>query len=202
MSVLYCLVARAKDKAVLVEHTDCEGNVQVVAREILQDLKISGFHTMKGDDRYLFSYLLEEKLVFLCMCSKQETAAINKFLTRVRREFEDRYSAEDSEKKAAGFLPKLKALMKESASGSSKLDEVDVELGKLEADMIESRSSLSLTRKAARPRRRAAAAGPESRPDGAAREPAAPRRSPEQKRPLVAQGQVLPHRRRRPGRLP
>lgn len=150
MSVLYCLVARTRDKAVLVEHTECEGNVQVVARDILQDVKITGFHTMKGDDRYLFSYLLDDKLVFLCMCAKQETAAINRFLAKVRKEFEERYSAEDAEKKVAAFQPKLKTIMKEFNSGSSKLDEVDVELGKLEADLIESRSSPGLSRKAAR----------------------------------------------------
>jgi len=149
MSILYAMVAETKEKKPLVEYADCEGNVQMSARDVLSSIKKSGFNCMKVDERYMFSYNMDDKITTLAMSNKMNPSVLSAFLTRVRKEFDERYTVNDSETKLKNFAKNIKDILKEFNSKNNKLNLVDKEMNDLEENLIQTQSRHMITRKVA-----------------------------------------------------
>lgn len=147
MSILYVLIARSGDREILVEHAQCEGNIRVVAREMLGDFKEKGFHSMKANSMYLISYHMDENIIVLCLSQVQDTTLLSGFLSKIRKEFEARHTANDSIKSLQKFESNLADNLKDFNSGNSKLNIVDQHINKLQQDVIQTQSTLKLTQK-------------------------------------------------------
>ena len=142
MSVLYTSIARFHDREVLVECTECEGNVQSVAREIIKEIGNKGFSTIEANNKYMYAFMVDDHMIYFCMCFKQDHPQVSAFLGKVRKEFEARFSYDDEPSKVSKFQAKLKTLMREYNSKDNKLDAVDMELAKLESEVIETNSRI------------------------------------------------------------
>lgn len=144
MSILYTQIARADDRQALSEHAECEGNIQVVAREFITEIKKPGFHSMQTENRYLLSYHMDDRLIAMCMSQKQETNLISAFLAKAKKEFEARFKTNSPAKDLKSFESVLTTLMKDFNSGNNKMLLADQELRKLETEAIETQSNRTL----------------------------------------------------------
>lgn len=140
MSILYVLLAKTDGREILVEHAQCEGNIRVVAREMLEDIKEKGFNSMKAGTMYLISYHMDEKIITLCMSQVQDTSLLSGFLSKVRAEFDLRHSSDESKKTLKKFESNLANLMKDFNTGNSKMSLVDQQISKLQQDVVQTQS--------------------------------------------------------------
>jgi len=90
MTILYALVARGK--TVLAEYTFTSGNFPTITRVLLakipeQDGKMSYVY-----DQYVFHYIVEEKIIYLCMCDDMSKRRIPfGFLDDIKQRFRATY---------------------------------------------------------------------------------------------------------------
>lgn len=69
MPILYALVARGGNR-VQVEYAATSGNFASIARKILDRVQSEGNEPRRSyqDGQYMFHIIVDEELVFLCMC--------------------------------------------------------------------------------------------------------------------------------------
>ena len=95
---------------------------------------------MKVDERYMFSYNMDDKLTTLAMSNKMNPSILSTFLARVRKEFDERLTLNSPEENLKSFQKNIQVAMKEFNSGNNKLLTVDKEMNDLENNIIETQS--------------------------------------------------------------
>ena len=94
MSIIFTIVCRDYEK-VLCEYTDYHGNFEQVTRSLIKKAKGSAKASISYDDSYLFHFLTDDKLTYMCMCEMNypvETAF--EFLEVIKENFENQFTKE------------------------------------------------------------------------------------------------------------
>ena len=86
MSLVYALIARGN--TVLAEHTSSTGNFTTVTQNILDRIPDKDAKCTYVYDRYLFHYVRESGIVYLCMADEAFGRHIPfAFLTAIQKDF-------------------------------------------------------------------------------------------------------------------
>jgi vesicle-associated membrane protein 7 len=93
MSIIYGLVARGS--VILAEHTSSSGNFTQVTQAILEKIPPNNSKLTYVYDRYLFHYICEDGLTYMCMADDAFERRISfAFLQDIKEKFLAKYSKE------------------------------------------------------------------------------------------------------------
>ena len=92
MSILYSLVAR--NSTVLAEYTNSSGNFPTITRVLLAKINDVDSKMSYVYDKYVFHYIVENHLVYLCMCSDMDKRRLPfAFLEDIKQRFQSTYGS-------------------------------------------------------------------------------------------------------------
>ena len=94
MSLLYTIICKDHEK-VLCEFTEYHGNFEQITRTLIKKSKNYAKASISYDDYYLFHFITENTITYLCMCEvtyPYESAF--DFLNNIRENFERTYTTE------------------------------------------------------------------------------------------------------------
>lgn len=144
MSIIYCLVAR--EKTVLVEYSDHQGNFEDIAKSILKLVKPNTRSIYKYNDNHHFNVIKDEKISYLCLRETEYPKdKAFEFLENVKTEFLNTFTNEKIENAFGfGFNVEFKKKIFEKMNlfnGSGKLEDLDP-ISKLKEGLIDSKNSV------------------------------------------------------------
>ncbi|KXN65010.1 vesicle-associated membrane protein [Conidiobolus coronatus NRRL 28638] len=91
MSLIYSLVSRGE--VILAEHQTNSGNFQSITQSILSKIPSTNSKLTYVYDKYLFHYICEEGIIFLCMADESFGRRIPfAFLENIKQKFTSSYS--------------------------------------------------------------------------------------------------------------
>eukprot|EP00048_Salpingoeca_helianthica_P014427 m.221649 g.221649 ORF g.221649 m.221649 type:complete len:215 (-) comp15855_c0_seq1:220-864(-) len=143
MALVYALVARGNK--ILAEHTDSSGNFTTVTQSILDRIPDKDAKCTYVYDRYLFHYIREEGIVYLCMGEEAFGRRVPfAFLAQVQKDFGP-YKAKAQTAIAYAlnreFSPVLQRLMaqfsKSAGAGGDRLAQAKAEVDQVKGIMVQ-----------------------------------------------------------------
>jgi len=142
MPIIYSLISRGS--TILAEYTDAAGNFTTVTQAILEKIPASNGKMSYVYDRYLFHYISEDGLVYLCMADEEFGRRIPfAFLDDIKNRFKASYAVQSKTAMAYSMNGEFSKVLKKQMDyfsnnpNADKLNEVRGEIAAVKEVMVQ-----------------------------------------------------------------